>query len=83
MNPGKKEITPKQTYAAPVDTDEVQKVINDMIGQCSASVFKNYLPYVSRAFITALVFSMPHLPEQIFLESFKTELFNSLISSPP
>ena len=50
MNPGKKEITPKQTYAAPVDTDEVQKVINDMIGQCSASVFKNYLPYVSRAY---------------------------------
>ena len=30
MNQGKKEIQPKQTYAAPVDTDEVQKVINDI-----------------------------------------------------
>ena len=50
MNQGKKEITPKQTYAAPIDTDEVQKVINDMIGQCSASVFKNYLPYISKAY---------------------------------
>lgn len=50
MNQRKKEITTKQTYVAPVDTDEVQKVINEMIGRCSASVFKNYLPYISRAY---------------------------------
>ena len=50
MNQRKKEITNKQTYVAPVDSDEVQKVVNEMIGQCSASVFKNYLPYISRAY---------------------------------
>lgn len=50
MNQKKKEIATKQTYVAPVDTDEVQKVVNEMIGQCSASVFKNYLPYISKAY---------------------------------
>lgn len=50
MNQRKKEITNKQTYVAPVDSDEVQKVVNETIGQCSASVFKNYLPYISRAY---------------------------------
>lgn len=50
MNQGKKNITPQNNYTAPVDTDEVKKAINDMIGQCSASVFKNYLPNISKCY---------------------------------
>ena len=50
MSQGKKDMISSQPYAAPVDTEDVQRVINDMIGHCSASVFKNYLPYISDAY---------------------------------
>ena len=47
MSQGKKDIIPSQPYTAPIDTEDVQRVINDMIGHCAASVFKSYLPYIS------------------------------------
>ncbi len=50
MSQGKKDIISSQPYAAPIDTEDVQRVINDMIGHCAASVFKSYLPYISGAY---------------------------------
>ena len=41
---------PNPSYITPVDTKEVQDIINDMISRCSATVFKNYLPYISKAY---------------------------------
>ena len=50
MSQNKKDLISGQSAAAPIDPKDVQNVINDMIGHCSASVFKNYLPYISTGY---------------------------------
>ena len=55
MNQGKRKIAPKHTYADPIDADKVQRIINDMISQCSASVFKNYLPNISKTYDVKII----------------------------
>ncbi len=50
MSQEKRDVAKIQTYAAPIEPADVEKVVNDMIGHCSASVFKSYLPYISSGY---------------------------------
>lgn len=50
MSLGKKESMPSRPYSSSDDTKEAQRVINNLISCCSASVFKSYLPFISSVY---------------------------------
>lgn len=44
------EITKSADYGLSPDSEEAQRIISGMINKCEATVFKNYLPYISESY---------------------------------